>query len=655
MEFLSTAETARMIGVSDATVRNWVRAGHLAAASPRPFIFKKEDVLALLERIRDNGFPRLRKRANRSASSAALNPGTRNQKILADMRTFVNRIEQASREMSHAVYAAALHLLAGAGEAILPDEQAAWRFENIVWTRSAVRAVMLGWRDRLGSFPEPVTRASAKTFLSWCEQDIDDPLGLLYQGLSSVGRNSRTGAYFTPIDAIDNALAALRERPKSFLDPCCGTGRYLVRAAKLFGVEPRNLYGFDADPVAVDIARLNILLCHPGVDFMPQVRCLDSLRELANGKASCDTNRLAGAIDAIATNPPWGSAQNVYRRSAPSARDKQPGESFSLFLEKSLHLLREGGELSFLLPESVLKIRAHAGIRRLLLEQTSIVRITSLGRIFPGVLTPVIRLDLIRSAPAPDWKVMIEDPEGVHETAQSHFVSNARQAFDVAVSSVDEGLLEKIFSVRHQTLANQAEWAMGIVTGDNARHVLKSPCEGSEPVFCGRDVRRFSLRPPRCHIVFRPEAFQQVAQERFFRAREKLIYRFVSNQLVFAYDNMGMLTLNSANIVIPHLPEMGIKAVLAFLNSRVFQYIFAKRFQTGKVLRGDLETLPFPFIEGRALREIESRVEQCIGRERSPGVEEELERLVFRAFGLTDSEAALLEERLASDAARPRF
>ncbi|WP_334303208.1 TaqI-like C-terminal specificity domain-containing protein, partial [Coprococcus eutactus] len=44
--------------------------------------------------------------------------------------------------------------------------------------------------------------------------------------------------------------------------------------------------------------------------------------------------------------------------------------------------------------------------------------------------------------------------------------------------------------------------------------------------------------------------YQQAAPERIYRAPEKLIYRCINRQLVFAYDESRHLTLNSCNLVI---------------------------------------------------------------------------------------------------------
>lgn len=650
MRCLSTSETARILGVSGATIRNWSRAGHLTPVGTRPVTFSEEDILALKERIRTNRFNRLRKRANKSASDKFQSPDIQDQKILADIQSFLEHVGHRNVDPHREVFSAALHLLGVKGEAKLPEDPASLRFDDIIWRRKAVMDVMTDWHNRVhGQYRVPSPQEVA-TFLGW--KDVDDPLGLLYQGLSSVGEKSRAGAYFTPGEIIDASLASIKARPSSFLDPCCGTGRYLVRAAKFFDLAPATVFGFDADPVAVDIARLNLFLCYPDIDFVPNIHCLDALRDLATGEPNCDTNHLLGSIDAIATNPPWGSIQTRYnhKNSPPGVRS---GESFSLFLEKSLCLLREGGSLSFLLPEAVLKIRTHGDIRGLILDQTRIEKITMLGRVFSGVFTQIIRLDLTKKKAPPEWKVRVEGTGDVHEASQSRFAANTNRAFDIAVTSVDEYLLEKIFSVPHQTLLGNAEWALGIVTGDNSRCVLDIPRDGSEPVLRGRDVFKFASREPRCHIVFKPETFQQVAPERFFRAPEKLIYRFVSDRLVFAYDNKGTLTLNSANILIPRLPEMSIKAALAFLNSRVFQYVFTKRFQTRKILRGDLETLPFPILPFPQIQALENQVERCMGGEYQPA--EELDRMVFSIFGLTDTDTATLEQRLLSDSNRPRY
>jgi hypothetical protein len=86
---------------------------------------------------------------------------------------------------------------------------------------------------------------------------------------------------------------------------------------------------------------------------------------------------------------------------------------------------------------------------------------------------------------------------------------------------------------------------------------------------------------------------------------------------------------------------MSIKVVLAFLNSSVFQYIFKKKFSTHKVLRGDLEKLPFPIISTDTQQRIEHLVTATIAHRE---ITEELEHIVFRSFCLSAEEIVIIQQ-----------
>ena len=108
------------------------------------------------------------------------------------------------------------------------------------------------------------------------------------------------------------------------------------------------------------------------------------------------------------------------------------------------------------------------------------------------------------------------------------------------------------------------------------------------------------------------DSYQQVAPLHLYAAPEKLVYRFISSRLIFAYDDRRRWILNSANILIPELPSYPVTLVLAFLNSTVFQYIFMKKYATHKVLRGDLEELPFPLLPAGKIAELAQMAESVV-------------------------------------------
>ncbi|HZH69726.1 MAG TPA: TaqI-like C-terminal specificity domain-containing protein, partial [Flavobacteriaceae bacterium] len=90
--------------------------------------------------------------------------------------------------------------------------------------------------------------------------------------------------------------------------------------------------------------------------------------------------------------------------------------------------------------------------------------------------------------------------------------------------------------------------------------------------------------------------YQQTAPEYLYQAREKLIYKFISNQLCFYCDTEQRYVLNSANLLVlnPDFPISG-KELTKLLNSDFMTWLFRKIFVTHKVLKSDLQHLPIHF------------------------------------------------------------
>jgi hypothetical protein len=637
---LSIDRAAEMMAVSSATIRNWAKAGHIEPVSVRPLLFLEESVLSLQDKINSGSFGRLKTRANKAGAVNNFLPEeyAGNPDLIAHISSLVAIVKDEALDTEAVIFLAALRFLEFNGEVRKDGNSDPFRLEAYTaWARQSVKSVMHAWRTSL-----PVFKENARynhLYALFDPHDGDDFLGLLYQSIFIVGNKSAQGSYYTPSKLVEDALSHIDIPIKTFLDPCCGSGKYLLMAAKKFRLAPENIVGFDCDKIAANIARINVLMAFKHKNFSPNIFCMNALSELATEKVFVEANGLTEKIDAIATNPPWGAYKNAASKGMFSEKIKS-GETFSMFLEKSIQLLRTGGRLSFLLPESILKIKIHADIRELILSKTRISKITMLGRQFTGVYTPVICLDLIKEEGAGSF-VSVERKGNVDCIAQDRFRKNAYFSFDVDTESRDEGLLNKLFSVKHATLLHNAEWALGIVTGDNKKWVLESNERGAEAVFRGGDVHPYYLEEPKSFIHFIPGAFQQMAPEKYFRAPEKLIYKFISRKLVFAYDDRQCLTLNSANILIPSIPGISIKTALAFLNSAVFQYIFKKKFSTHKVLRGDLEKLPFPLIGMKIQNTIEHLVDAAIFNRNTA---EKLEELIFSAFLLTKEEISIIKK-----------
>ncbi len=122
--------------------------------------------------------------------------------------------------------------------------------------------------------------------------------------------------------------------------------------------------------------------------------------------------------------------------------------------------------------------------------------------------------------------------------------------------SDDDLSIVRIVKDRGRFSLQNSIWALGIVTGDNKRKIPPKCHDGMEKIYTGKEIQPYVLRPAQNYILYDRAKLQQVAKEEIYRAPEKLVYKFISNKLTFAYDDSASLFLNSANILIPDIPSL---------------------------------------------------------------------------------------------------
>ena len=470
----------------------------------------------------------------------------------------------------------------------------------------------------------------------------NDILGFIYQSLITEGERNKTGLYYTCRRVVEYMVGdKVLSDSETFLDPCCGSGAFLL-AVKTNN--PANLYGFDIDSIAVLIASVNLLLKYHDKVFCPHIYCLDFL----NNGLSSSGNRygLPFQFDHVYTNPPWGSdKEGLYSHKYPLIKSK---ERASMIIAKSLSILSPTGTLYFLLPTSLLKIRAHSDIRKVILSQTSIKQIDLYKGRFDGVFTDFFSIKLC-SVTASTQKYVVNTEGGNVLISLSDKDRTAGHIAIESFSEMDMAIMQKMESCCHDTLSHSS-WALGIVTGDNKRHVQLSQADGLEPVYAGKQVYPFRLQDSPTYIRFKPENFQQCAKESYYRAPEKLVYRFIANYPIVAYDDQQCLCLNSANILIPQLDTISVKSVAALLNSSLYHYYYSLKFSDIKVLKSYLQVLPFPKLTQQQDEGLSDLVTAIQSNSYSPVYREQLDKTVFAIFGITVNEQDYILERMKGEA-----
>lgn len=413
-------------------------------------------------------------------------------------------------------------------------------------------------------------------------------LGAEYEQSLSDSYRNKEGIYYTPIAIVDDLFddKYINTDTATFCDPCCGSGNFVMRALSL-GFKPENVFAYDIDPVAVSITKKKV---YKETGFKGgNIKVIDFL-------TYCNDNCL-GKFDFIFTNPPWGKKlERKYREEIGAIIHAGASiDTCSLFFFACLNALIEGGTLGLLLPEAFFNIASFEDARKSALRN-SVEKLVDYGKPFPGLLTKAQGVVLTKIQGKRNERVICKNDNNTFERASGSFSNNPKSIINMYCSQQDADVISHLFSIPNITLKNNASWGLGIVTGNNGRFVADKPEAGLIPVFKGIDITSSGIKEPSCYIPSDLSLYQQVAPIEFYEAKEKIIYRFISSRLCFVCDTEQRYVLNSANILIPNADfPVKMSMLCDLFNSDFMNWIFTKIYNTHKILRADLESLPIHF------------------------------------------------------------
>ncbi|WP_049945098.1 TaqI-like C-terminal specificity domain-containing protein [Butyrivibrio sp. AC2005] len=674
----SLTELCTELSITPATGRNWIKLGKLKPTGKkgRSFFFSDDYVHSLKEDLESGKLKSLRSRRNKSYVSGNLLyssyiTGTSPnlpivQKLVMDV---ANLQSQADSDAKHTAISSITtdnlicRLLTECANSLIKSRV---EEDDICKYRELVDDLSSGFensQDNSAFFSEITKALSSLTYVAG-----EDTLGLIYISLRHLQTRKSTGAYYTPGSIVQRLLGHLFEasiltdgQDKLILDPGCGSGNFLLCLPP--GIPADNIYGFDTDELSVKLARINLALKYklPDAGFWKaHILVTDFLHR--------DPSEMT--FDIILGNPPWGSSFNEeekqYLCSKFITAAEKSLDSYDLFIEQGLRLLKTGGALSLVLPESVLLVKSHTASRKLLMEESALTHLEYLGDVFDHVQCPSIIFQTERTDPDSGFlsrQPIIYDKDASYKITTERNISDT--GFDFLMPDNEYELLEKLANLPDvRYLEGNADFALGIVTGANKDMLKSRKSPKNEIILKGTDIFRYTFREPKCYISFVPEKCQQVAPVPMYRAPEKLLYRFIGGHLVFAYDDKQTLSLNSCNIVIPNIENLSIKYIMAILNSSVSEYYFRKKFRSVKVLRSHLERLPIPYANKETQSKIEALANQIITLSRNDdnifsdtkqrrqeliSLYNKIDKICFELFCLTPENIALIDQTINNE------
>lgn len=647
-EMLSAEEVCEILSVSKATVRNWIRLGKLTPDAGSEG-FSREYVDRFLESLKVEQNTKLKTRRNKSAATGSSlykdYISTSDNRRLAE-EILRDGLVRREAELRMVLANFAVQLFCQSRGICCEKQNVLQDFlkDNGPTDFAALIKDLLG-----GNLPDPDLSIRLEPVLEKQLRFVkgEDSLGFLYISLRDIGQRKRSGIYYTPQKVVNRLVDDLfrndsRLFGRTFCDPCCGTGNFLLRLVNR-GIDPANLYGQDIDPISVYLTRINLSLA------APQLSAAEIRAKVIIGNTYFKT--FSRRFDVILGNPPWGSTfskdeaarcRKLFKTAAGNNL-----ESYDLFLEKALAMLNPNGVAALVLPEAILTVAAHDTVRRLLIDSCSFRFVSYLGNVFSGVQCPSVILGVALDCSGSAVGCQVFTERGSFTIRQARTFVDGTLPFHI--SDEENECLRVIESVPNAAyLKGNARFALGIVTGNNKEHLCPQWQDGCEIILKGSDIFRYGITPSRNYIRFVPTSFQQAAPEQIYRAKEKLFYRFICEVPVFAYDDQKMLSLNSCNIVIPEIPGLRMKYVLAILNSSAAAFYISRKFRSVKLLRGHIEQMPIPVVSEAVQARIVEKVERIMNAcENIRSLYEALDREIMALFGLSADQVETVGNALA--------
>ena len=231
-----------------------------------------------------------------------------------------------------------------------------------------------------------------------------DPIGDAFEVFAGSESKARSGQFFTPRNATDLLVSMVNPQPgERIIDPACGAGGFLASVTRHFRLQGPavsdaseaacRLYGVEKDGYLAKLGRLHVSLLSGG---HPNVVCGDSLALTTEEGNDLEDLIPASDYDVVLTNPPFGvnivaaspevlkgfdlarrwRVKNGHLQETNEVRPKVPPQV--LFVERCLSLLREGGRLGMVMPESMLSNKSYRYVVEFLRTKGSIVAVVGM-------------------------------------------------------------------------------------------------------------------------------------------------------------------------------------------------------------------------------------------------------------------------------------
>jgi adenine-specific DNA-methyltransferase len=393
-------------------------------------------------------------------------------------------------------------------------------------------------------------------------------------------------------------------------------------------------------------------------------------------------------FDVVIGNPPYGvnfkkENGNTYEKLYSTFNWR--GESYILFIERAVLIMKNTGHFAFIIPDTLLNLGFTAASRKFILKTAKIQEIVLLPtNVFSDATVDTILLFFQKNFSSADF---IETQAKVKVFDKKDFITNLNtplRSFNIGTHNwfhsnnfnVQSSPLElKIINgldAKFESLDQFTEMFYGIkayqvgkgkpeqtitIRNEKPFTSLQKESEKWFPFFDGKDIGYYSLLWNKNNWIHYGPWLAEPRDPAKFEGEKILIRKITGRTLIShyipytSYCNTLLFVLKLRH----EAAKISYKALLGVLNSNFIGWYFRKKFQIlesdtfPQIMIRDINQFAVPNLANQSTKDIEVLVDQIlIEKEENPSadttlLESQIDQLVYELYGLTEEEIAIVE------------
>lgn len=361
---------------------------------------------------------------------------------------------------------------------------------------------------------------------------------------------------------------------------------------------------------------------------------------------------ISEGFNVIIANPPYVSIKDIpsdivkiYKSKYDSA--KKQTDLYAIFLEKALSLSKIGGTICFIVPDSLNDRSNFEPIRSKILKESGIISLLTLNKVFESATVGSSIIVLSKASSFPQVKLLQTEDKvtfanndiRTHLISQQLFESNDSKAF-LFLSERETALIQRLMKSGTALEFYSEFMGRGEEIGRNADVISYELGRNKLSFVNGSHVSRYSIMESNLYID-KSDVEKDLGK---YYSSPKILVRQVGTTINATID-VDYCVCPQSIYIIRLSNEKESKYVLGLLNSRLFNFLYQKKFNTKKlfprILLENLKVLPIK-IDKSYYNSIIKCVDE-IYSQHSDIAENKIDLAVYKIYGLSFEEVHIVD------------